>query len=84
MKTVTEISSILYRICFISTVFVAPLHNFLVGEAKLESYLEQNPPFEKNISKARIGLIEPKNHLLEAITEEGDKVFYLNFDINIF
>lgn len=50
-----------------------PLHNFLVGEAKLESYLEQNPPFEKNISKARIGLIEPKNHLLEAITEEGDK-----------
>lgn len=52
----------------------APLHSFLVGEAKLETYLEQNPPIEKNIEKAKTGLIECKNHLLEAITEQGDKV----------
>lgn len=46
----------------------------MVGEAKLESYLEQNPPIEQNVSKARIGLLDPKQHLIESVTEQGDKV----------
>lgn len=36
--------------------------------------MENNPPLEKNINKARIGLAEAKHYLSEAITEQGDKV----------
>ncbi len=63
-----------------SILFSAPLYNFLVGEAKLESYLEQNPPVPKNFSKALIGLAECKNYLSESVTEEGDRVFTLIFN----
>jgi hypothetical protein len=79
---VNIISNLIFSDCFIAqnelqfSLRLAPLYCFLTGEAKLESYLEQNPPFEKNVAKARIGLIEPKNCLLEAITEEGDKVIF--------
>lgn len=33
---------------------------FVLGEAKLEMYLEENPPVESNISKARTTLTEAK------------------------
>lgn len=53
---------------------LGPLHCFLLGEAKLESYLERNLPLDKNIEKARLELVECTNYLRETITEDGDKV----------
>lgn len=39
------------------------LVTFLLGEAKLEQYLEENPPYEHNASKAKLGLTEAKQLL---------------------
>ena len=39
------------------------LTTFLLGEAKLEQYLEENPPYEHNASKAKLGLMEAKQLL---------------------
>lgn len=36
---------------------------FLPGEAKLEHYLEENPPYEHNAEKAKTGLLEAKQLL---------------------
>lgn len=47
------------------------LANFLVGEGKLESYLEENPPIESNYSKARIGLAESRTYLNMVTGESG-------------
>ncbi|XP_068086274.1 tetratricopeptide repeat protein 7B isoform X4 [Anabrus simplex] len=49
------------------------LANFLIGEGKLESYLEENPPVEANIFKARTGLAEAKGYLLLTANELGKK-----------
>ncbi|XP_014284960.1 tetratricopeptide repeat protein 7B isoform X1 [Halyomorpha halys] len=50
-----------------------PLCNFLLGEGKLEIFLEEYPPLESNISKAKAGLIEAKKSLLIAAGEQGVK-----------
>ncbi|XP_028050172.1 tetratricopeptide repeat protein 7B isoform X5 [Monomorium pharaonis] len=46
------------------------LANFLSGEARLESFLEQTPPIDANIAKARNGLTEPRKFLLLAANEK--------------
>lgn len=49
------------------------LANFLCGEGRLESFLEETPPIEANISKARGGLVETKKYLVLAANEKGKK-----------
>lgn len=51
------------------------LSNFLIGEGKLEQYLEQYPPIEANIHRAKLGLIESKKYLQLAANESGRKVY---------
>ncbi|XP_069174241.1 tetratricopeptide repeat protein 7B isoform X1 [Procambarus clarkii] len=50
------------------------LANFLIGEGKLESYLEENPPTESNISKAKNGLSEARRYLLMCIGDPSKKL----------
>ncbi|KAK5650974.1 hypothetical protein RI129_002003 [Pyrocoelia pectoralis] len=49
------------------------LANFLIGEGKLEKYLEEWPPIEANIHRAKIGLMEAKQFLELACSSEGNK-----------
>uniref|UniRef100_A0A336KEE6 CSON015492 protein n=1 Tax=Culicoides sonorensis TaxID=179676 RepID=A0A336KEE6_CULSO len=49
------------------------LANFLIGEGKLESYLEENPPTEENFFKARTALHDAKQALLSVTGDEGRK-----------
>lgn len=49
------------------------LSNFLIGEGKLESYLEENPPVETNFIKAKSALVEAKKLLSSVCGEEGRK-----------
>lgn len=49
------------------------LSDFLIGEAKLENYLEEFPPIEANINKAKVGLIDAKRFLNLVITDAGVK-----------
>ncbi|XP_012231567.1 tetratricopeptide repeat protein 7B isoform X2 [Linepithema humile] len=46
------------------------LANFLCGEGRLESFLEQTPAIDANISKARNGLVETRKYLLLAANEK--------------
>ncbi|XP_066581343.1 tetratricopeptide repeat protein 7B [Prorops nasuta] len=46
------------------------LANFLCGEGRLESFLEQVPPIDANIGKAKSGLVETKRYLLLAANEK--------------
>nr|XP_034182983.1 tetratricopeptide repeat protein 7B isoform X2 [Osmia lignaria] len=46
------------------------LANFLCGEGRLESFLEQTPPVDANIGKARNGLAETRRYLLLAANEK--------------
>lgn len=46
---------------------------FLIGEGKLEVYLEENPPIEANFSKAKLALLESKRLLSSVCGEEGKK-----------
>lgn len=50
------------------------LADFLLGEGKMELFFEENPPTEANVAKAKHGLIEARNHLLNATSELGKKV----------
>ncbi|XP_071524615.1 tetratricopeptide repeat protein 7B isoform X2 [Panulirus ornatus] len=50
------------------------LANFLIGEGKLESYLEENPPTESNIPRAKTGLAEARRYLLMCIGEPAKKL----------
>ncbi|XP_076056869.1 tetratricopeptide repeat domain 7 isoform X2 [Oratosquilla oratoria] len=50
------------------------LANFLIGEGKLELYLEENPPTEANIPKAKNGLSDARHHLLNCTGEHSKKV----------
>ncbi|KAK8402737.1 hypothetical protein O3P69_000821 [Scylla paramamosain] len=50
------------------------LANFLIGEGKLESYLEEHPPTEANIPKAKTGLAEARKYLLMCIGEPAKKL----------
>lgn len=71
----TSYHIILYFILFFSNVLLTEtLADFLLGEGKLESFLEEHPPTEINIPLAQEGLVEAKRHLLNAITELGRKV----------
>ncbi|XP_042212941.1 tetratricopeptide repeat protein 7B-like isoform X6 [Homarus americanus] len=49
------------------------LANFLIGEGKLESYLEEHPPTESNIPKAKNGLAEARRYLHMCIGEPAKK-----------
>lgn len=53
--------------------FIECLGTFLLGEARLESFLEENPPLQVNISKARVGLVEAKRCLNHIANENGQK-----------
>ncbi|XP_017787573.1 PREDICTED: tetratricopeptide repeat protein 7B isoform X2 [Habropoda laboriosa] len=46
------------------------LANFLCGEGRLESFLEQTPPIDANIVKARNGLQETRRYLILAANEK--------------
>ena len=46
---------------------------FLLGEAKLEQYLEEHPPNEQEAIKARAALDESKRLLLQSMGEDGSK-----------
>ena len=50
------------------------LANFLAGEARLENFLEQTPPIEANVVKAKTGLAEAKRFLLLAANEKDKQV----------
>jgi hypothetical protein len=50
------------------------LANFLCGEGRLETFLEQTPPIDANISKARNGLIETRKFLILAANEKDKQV----------
>ena len=53
--------------------FSESLATFLIGEGKLELYLEEFPPIDANINKARSGLAEAKRFLVNSTTEQGKK-----------
>lgn len=44
-----------------------------MGEARLESFLEEHPPLQANIAKARVGLVEAKRCLNLVANENGQK-----------
>ena len=46
----------------------------IFGKGKLESFLEEFPPIDANISKAHIGLTEAKRYLLSTANEQGKKL----------
>ncbi len=50
------------------------LGSFLIGEAKLEDFLEEYPPKDKNISAAKDGLQGAQEHLMRTIGEEAKKL----------
>lgn len=55
----------------------------MVGEAKLEMFLEENPPIESNIPKAFAGLNEAKSYLTESISElSNTQVMYYCLQFN--
>ncbi|XP_014089456.2 tetratricopeptide repeat protein 7B isoform X1 [Bactrocera oleae] len=49
------------------------LANFLIGEAKLENYLEENAPIESNFAKAKSGLQDARRCLHLVTGESGQK-----------
>eukprot|EP00095_Tigriopus_kingsejongensis_P000698 maker-scaffold58_size443543-snap-gene-2.14 protein:Tk00698 transcript:maker-scaffold58_size443543-snap-gene-2.14-mRNA-1 annotation:"tetratricopeptide repeat protein 7b" len=50
------------------------LGSFLVGEAKLENFLEEYPPKDKHVAKAQEGLLEAKDFLTKTIGDEAKKL----------
>lgn len=57
-----------------NTAFVVCLSDFLIGEGKLESFLEEWPPIEANQNRAKIGVIDAKRYLNLVTNEAGVKV----------
>ncbi|XP_045460527.1 tetratricopeptide repeat protein 7B [Harmonia axyridis] len=49
------------------------LCDFLIGEGKLENYIEEWPPIEANISRAKVSLIEAKRYLHQVTNDAGIK-----------
>lgn len=43
-----------------------------MGEARLEAYLEEWPPIEANVNRAKFGLIEARRNL-QIASSEGEK-----------
>ena len=56
------------------------LANFLIGEAKLEDFLDENPPKDANVSRAKDGLNEAKEHLMNTISAEEAKKLGVHLD----
>ncbi|XP_071440468.1 tetratricopeptide repeat protein 7B [Hetaerina americana] len=54
------------------------LATFCIGEGKLESFLEEHPPIEANISKARTGLNDAKRYLMLVVTEDVKREMVLD------
>ncbi|KAG8235328.1 hypothetical protein J437_LFUL003611 [Ladona fulva] len=54
------------------------LATFCIGEGKMELFLEEYPPIEANISKARNGLSEAKRYLMQVVTEDSKKEMVLD------
>ncbi|XP_023226357.1 tetratricopeptide repeat protein 7B-like [Centruroides sculpturatus] len=50
------------------------LVSFLIGESKLEQYLEEYVPVEQNVAKAKTGLTEAKRYLVSCLSEQGAKL----------
>lgn len=50
-----------------------PLAQFLIGEGRLECYLQENPPIEANFARAKIGLVEAKQALQQVTGDEGQR-----------
>jgi tetratricopeptide (TPR) repeat protein len=50
------------------------LAQFLIGEAKLEDFLEEYPPKEKNTSRAKDGLQEARECLMKTIGDDAKKL----------
>lgn len=61
--------------CFELIIFFSSecLANFLIGEGRLESFLEDNPPVEANTNKLKNGLQDAKRYLKLVIGEDGRK-----------
>lgn len=57
----------------IETIYTECLANFLIGEGKLESFLEENPPIEANFTKAKNGLVDAKNYLNLVTGDDGKR-----------
>ncbi|KAH8030380.1 hypothetical protein HPB51_006812 [Rhipicephalus microplus] len=55
--------------------------SFFIGESKLEQFLEEHPPTEANINKAKTGLTEAKRYLNNCFTEHGAKASPLFFPL---
>ncbi|XP_012272364.1 tetratricopeptide repeat protein 7B [Orussus abietinus] len=49
------------------------LGNFLCGEGRLESFLEQTPPIDANVGKCRTSLAETKRYLLLAANDKDNQ-----------
>ncbi|GAB0097213.1 Tetratricopeptide repeat [Sergentomyia squamirostris] len=49
------------------------LANFLIGEGKLENFLDENPPIEANFTKAKTGLSEAKSYLQMVTGDDGQR-----------
>ncbi|KAK9871323.1 hypothetical protein WA026_011590 [Henosepilachna vigintioctopunctata] len=49
------------------------LCDFLIGEGKLENYVEEWPPVEANINRAKLALIDARKYLEQVINEAGIK-----------
>ncbi|CAG9768543.1 unnamed protein product [Ceutorhynchus assimilis] len=49
------------------------LSDFLIGEGKLENYLEEWPLTEQNMHRAKLGLIDAKRYLNMVINDAGKK-----------
>lgn len=56
--------------------FSEALADFLLGEGKMELFLEENAPIDGNASKAKHGLAEAKSYLMNATSDLGKKVSY--------
>ncbi|XP_067119530.1 tetratricopeptide repeat protein 7B isoform X2 [Centruroides vittatus] len=57
-----------------SDVNLDTLVSFLIGESKLEQYLEEYVPVEQNVAKAKTGLTEAKRYLVSCLSEQGAKL----------
>lgn len=62
--------------------FTECLSNFLIGEGKLESYLEEHPPIETNFTKAKSGLQDAR-HYLNLVTGENGRRAGISLDAHL-
>lgn len=53
---------------------VETLANFLIGEGLLEQYIEEHPPIESNVPKAKTGLAEARKYLMMCVGEPAQKL----------